>query len=378
MDFRLTEEQKIFRESVAKFVDREIAPRAEELDIKGEIPRELIKRFGELGYLGLRYPEKYGGSNCGTITYCLFIEEVARASLSVAACVAMQSLMGTYFIHNFASEEQKQRCLVPAIKGEKIGGFALTEPNAGSDLSAISTTAKREGNYYVLNGTKTWITNGPIGDFFTVAAMTDKTKGTEGLDLFLVERGMQGFSVGRSIDKLGTRATAISELIFENCMVPMENLLGEEGQGMKKIRQVLNEVRIMTGALALGLARAAYDEAVKYANQRVQFGRPIIKFQAISFKLADMATEMEAARLMVYYAAWLNEQRLPHTKEAAMAKLYSSEMANRICDEACRIHASYGFAMDYPVQRYFRDARFLLNGGGTSEILRTIIGTEIR
>ncbi len=378
MDFRLNEEQSMVKKTIAEFVDREIAPVAQELDEKGEFPMALFKKLGELGFLAMRYPEEYGGVSADMTTYCIFCEEVARGSMSLAACAAMQSLMGTNFVYRFGTEEHKKRLLVPALRGEKIGTFALTEPDAGSDLGAIRTIARREVDGWVLNGSKTWVTSGTLADFFTVLAATERSKGLEGLDFFLVEKETPGFSVGKKIGKLGVRASENTELALDDVHIPSENLLGEEkGKGFVYLQDILNNIRIMTGALSIGIARAAYEEGLKYAKQRVQFGRPIGKFQAIKFKLADMATELEAARWLVYRAAWLTDQGGSNTREAAMAKLYASEAANRIADENCRIHASYGFSMDYSAQRYFRDARFLLPGAGTSEILRLIIGREL-
>jgi len=378
MDFSLNEEQMLMRRTIAEFVDKEVVPVAQELDEKGEFPMLLFRKLGELGYLAMRYPEQCGGVNASMTTYCIFCEELARGSMSLAACAAMQSLMGTNFLYRFGTKEHKERLLIPALKGEKIAAFALTEPDAGSDLGAIRTTAHRKGDEWVLNGSKTWVTSGTQAHFFTVLASTDKSKGLEGLDFFLVEKNTPGLSVGRKIGKLGVRASENTELALDDVCIPEKNLLGEEqGKGFVYLQEILNSIRVMTGALALGIGRAAYEEGLKYAKQRVQFGRPIGKFQAIQFKLADMATELEAARLLVYRAAWLLDQGKPNTKEAAMAKLYASEAANKIADETCRIHASYGFSMDYAAQRYFRDARFLLPGAGTSEILRLIIGREL-
>jgi alkylation response protein AidB-like acyl-CoA dehydrogenase len=378
MDFRFTEEQEMFRRTVADFVDREVVPVAQELDEREEFPWDLFRRVAELGWLGVRYPEEYGGAGADNITFNLMIEELARGSMSLAATVAMQGLMGTDFVHRFGTEDQKQRLLVPALRGEKIGTIAMTEPGAGSDLGAIRTTAVRDGDGYVLNGTKMWITSATVADFFTVAAKTDPEAGFKGVDLFLVEKGTPGLSVGRKIKKLGTRGSETSEVILEDVWVPAENLFGgQEGRGVTLLRGILDEIRVMTGALSLGLARAALDAAIQYAQEREAFGRPIIKFQAIQHKLAEMATRLEAARTLVYRAAWLIDQGTPDTKISAMAKLFASEMANYVADETTRIFGAYGFAMEYDAQRYFRDARFLLYGGGTSEILKNIIAREL-
>jgi len=296
----------------------------------------------------------------------------------VAAAACMQSLMGTHFVFKYGSEEQRQKYLLPAIKGEKIGTFALTEPNAGSDVGNITTIAERRGDHYVLRGTKTWVTSAPVADFLTVAAKTSAERGMKHIALFLVDRHtMPGVTLGKKIDKMGVRASDTGEIILEDVRVPAENLLGGETGGIEKVGGILSEIRVMTAALALGLARAAYDAALKYSRERVAFGKPIGEHQVIGFKLADMLTALHGATLQTYHAAWSLDQGLPVTREAAMAKLVASEMANRVADEASRIFASYGFAMEYPVQRYFRDARFLLLGGGTSEILRVIISKDL-
>jgi alkylation response protein AidB-like acyl-CoA dehydrogenase len=378
MDFRLTDEQQAFRRAVAKFVDAEIAPVADELDAKGEFPLALFRRVGELGYFGLRYPEEYGGSAADMVTYCLWAEEMARGSMSVAAAACMQSLMGTHFVFKYGTAEQRQKYLVPAVKGEKIGTFALTEPNAGSDVGNITTMAEKRGDHYVLRGTKTWVTSAPVADFLTVAAKTSAERGMKHIALFLVDRHtMPGVTLGKKIDKMGVRASDTGEIILEDVRVPAANLLGGETGGIEKIGGILSEIRVMTAALALGLAHAAYDAALKYSRERVAFGKPIGEHQGIAFKLADMLAAIHGATLMTYHAAWSLDQGLPVTREAAMAKLVASETANRVADEASRIFASYGFAMEYPVQRYFRDARFLLLGGGTSEILRVIISKDL-
>ena len=378
MDFRLTEEQAMFRQVVADFVDREVIPVAAELDEREEFPWELFHKIAQQGWLGIRYPEAYGGGEADNTTFNLMCEELARGSLALAATVAMQALMGTDFIYRFGSEAQKATFLVPAIRGEKIGSIAMTEPEAGSDLGGILTTAVRDGDGYRLKGAKMWITSATVADFFTVAAKTDPEAGFRGVDLFLVEKEREGVSVGRMIKKLGTRASETSEVILQNVWVPQENLLSEtEGQGMVLLRGILDEIRVMTGALSVGLAQAALNSALRYARERQAFGRPIVKFQAIQHKLADMATQLEVARTMVYRATWLIDQGQPDTRISAMAKLFASEMANHVADEATRIFGAYGYAMEFDVQRYYRDARFLLYGGGTSEILKNMIAREL-
>jgi alkylation response protein AidB-like acyl-CoA dehydrogenase len=377
MNFQFSEEQQLFRRSVAEFVDKEIVPIAAKIDEEGQFPTELFQKVGKLGYFGVRYPEEYGGAGGDEVMFTLLCEELARGSLSLAASVSMQCLMGTNFIYRFGTEEQRQRLLVPAIRGGKMGVICMTEPDAGSDLGSIRTIAVRDGDGWVLNGQKTWVTNATRADFFTVAAKTDPEAGFKGIDMFLVERDRPGVSVGRDIPKMGVRAQETAELILEDCHLPAENLFGEEGTGFRNLQAILAQIRTMMGALSLGLARAALEAGAQYARERVQFSRPIAKFQAISHKLADMATELEASRWLVYRSAWLIDQGKADMKAASMAKLFASEMANRLADESTRILASYGFAMEYDVQRYFRDARLLLLGGGTSEILRTIISREM-
>jgi len=375
--FLISEEQELLRGSVADFVDKEVVPSAALIDEEARFPADLFVKAAELGYLGIRYPQEYGGSGGDHVMFALLCEELARGSMSLAASVSMQALMGTDFIYRFGMEEQRQRLLVPAIRGEKMGVIAMTEPDAGSDLGAMRTTARRDGDDYLLNGRKSWITNAALADFFTVAAKTAPEAGFKGVDMFLVERGTPGVSVGREIAKMGVLGLSASEVILEECRVPAGNLLGEEGTGARNLQGVLAEIRIMMGALSLGLGQAALDAGIRYARERVQFGRPIARFQAVSHRLADMATRLEAARLMVYRAASLLDHGERDMRLASMAKLFASEMANELADGASRIFASYGFATEYPVQRYFRDARFLLLGGGTSEILRGIIAHEM-
>ncbi len=375
---RFTAEQEEFRKAVARFVDAEVEPAADAIDERGEFPTTLFKRLGELGYLGLRYPEKYGGTDADMVTYCLFAEELARGSLSVAAAAAMQSLMGTYFVYKYGSEALRARYLVPALRGELIATFGLTEPNAGSDVAAITTRAQRRGDRYVLRGTKTWVTSAPVADILTVAAKTSDERGMKSIALFLLDRAtMRGITLGKSIEKMAVRGSVTGEILLEDVEVPAEHLLGGETGGVEKVGGILSEIRVMTAAISVGLARAAYQAALVYARERHAFGKPIAEHQAIGFKLADMLTALHAAILVTYQAAAQVDEGRIVTREAAMAKLFASETAVKITDEAARIFASYGLAMEYPVQRYFRDARFLLPGGGTSEILRLIIGRDL-
>ena len=373
-----TLEQEQFRRSVARFVDTEVVPAAQAIDEQAEFPTTLFRRLGELGYFGLRYPEAYGGADADMVTYCLFAEELARGSMSLAAVAAMQSLMGTYFIYRYGSETLRARYLVPALRGDLVATFALTEPNAGSDLANLSTRAERRGHAWVLRGAKTWVTNAPVADVLTVAAKTSGERGMKSIALFLLDRATtRGITLGKPIEKMSVRASVTGEILLDDVEVPAGHCLGGETGGVEKICTILAEIRVMTAALSVGLARAAYDAALAYARQRATFGKPIVEHQAIGFRLADMLTSLHAATLVTYQAAGAIDAGRTVTREAAMAKLFASETAVRLTDEAARIFASYGLAMEYPAQRYFRDARFLLPGGGTSEILRLVIGRDL-
>jgi len=377
MTLGLTDEHLRFRQSLRDFVDREVAPVARQLDERAEFPWDLFRRCAGNGYLGLRYPESSGGSGADFVTFCILAEELARGSLSLAAVVAMQGLMGTDFVQRFGTADHRRRLLEPALRGEKIGTIAMTEPDFGSDLGGITTRAEPDGSGWVLRGRKMWITSATVADFFTVAAKTDPDAGFKGIDFFLVEKGMPGLSVGRQIEKLGVRASETSEVILDAVVIPGENLLGQRGTGFQSLNAILAEIRTMTGALGLGLGQAALEASLRYAGERLQFGRPIGSFQAVAHRLAEMATELEAARGLVYTAAAEISAGRRDMKLASMAKLFATETANRLADGCTRIFGSYGFAMEYDAQRYFRDARFLLYGGGTSEILRTIIAKEL-
>ncbi len=368
MDFALGPEQQAVRDTFARFSDERIAPVAAELDAAHEYPRDLVRELCGLGFAAMRYPEEDGGSGVDLATFCLAIEEVARGSMSVAGCIAMQSLMGTRFLHMLGGEDIRTRLFQPALRGDKIGAICMTEPDAGSNLGAMKTHATRTGDGWRLNGQKMWVTAAPVADFFTVFA---KAGNEAKITIFLVERDFEGLEVGRSIDKMGVWALPTSEVSFNDCFVPESHRLSaENGDGEAHLLKLLAEIRIITGAMALGVGRAALAAALEYAAQRQQFGKPINHFQAIQLKLAEMATDMEAARHLVMYAAWLLDQGRPHAIEAAMAKLHASEAAADVCDKAARVLASYGYAMEFPVQRYLRDVRFTLIGGGTSELLK--------
>ncbi len=374
MDFSLTDDQQCLRDTFSRFCDEQIKPRAAQIDEDATFPTELFAKLAELGFFGLRYPESLGGVNLDLMSYCLVIAEIARGSLSLAAVAAMQSMMGTYFLHELGNDDIHTRLLKPAIQGKKIGAICITEPQAGSDLSAISTSAEKVAGGYQLNGQKTWVTSAPVADFFTVFARAgDERK----LTIFLVEKEFPGLKVGREIPKMGTWAAPACEVFFDQCVVPETHRLGQEGEGEHRLRDVLVDIRIMTGALAIGVARAALDDAMHYAATREQFGRPINRFQAIQAKLADMATNLEAATRMVHFAAWLRDCDQPCVTEAAMAKMFATERAVEICDQATRIFGSYGYAREFSAQRYFRDIRFTLYGGGTTEILQGLIARNL-
>jgi butyryl-CoA dehydrogenase len=375
MDFDLSPDQRAVRDTFARFCDERIAPQAAALDEAKAFPRALFQELAALGFFGMRYPEDVGGSGMALTEFCLALQEVARGSMSLAGAVAMQSLMGTKFLHMLGNADIVERLFKPALRGEKIGAICMTEPNAGSDLGSIATSARKVDGGYVINGQKTWITSAPMADFFTVFAKAGEEKK---LTIFLVEKGFKGLTVGREIHKMGVWALPTSEVAFDECFVPDSHCLSKEvGDGEGHLRKTLGEIRIITGAMALGVGQAALAEAARYAGERSQFGKPINRFQAIGQKLAEMATELEAADHLVYYAAWRRDAGKPYHKEAAMAKLFASEAAATVCDKAARVLASYGYAMEYPAQRYLRDVRFTLIGGGTSEILKMIIAKEV-
>ncbi len=381
MDLNLTEEHKMIRKMVRRFAENEVAPIAAEMDERGEVPFENIKKMGELGLLGLTVSEEYGGGGMDTVSYCIAIEELSKACASTAIVMGVQNSLVCHGIEKFGTEDQKQRFLVPLAQGKFIGAFALTEPEAGSDAAAQKTTMVRDGDEYVVNGTKNFITSGGFADVILLFGMTDKSRGHRGISALLVEKGAPGFSVGKEENKLGIRASDTSELVFEDCRVPVANRLGEEGQGFKIAMTDLDAGRISVAAQALGIAEAAYEAALEYAKTREQFGRPIAKFQGIQWMLADMATRIEASRLLIYNAALAKDRAAKtggrYSKEAAMAKLYASEMASWVTDLAIQIYGGYGYVKDYPVERYHRDARITRLYEGTSEIQRLVIADQI-
>ncbi|MBI4963944.1 MAG: acyl-CoA dehydrogenase family protein [Desulfomonile tiedjei] len=368
--------EELIRKSFARFADEEIIPKAREMDEAEEFPRWMFDKIAKTGAYGIRYPPAIGGAGGTTTQFCIMVEELARGSMSVAAFTAMQCLMGTNFLFEYGTPEQHERLLKPAIRGEKVASFALTEADAATDLAGVKTTARQDQDSWVINGSKTWITNAPVADFFTVLCQTDKTKGLRGLNFFLMERDTPGLYISKKFDKLGTRATEISELAFSDVRVPLENRLGRESEGVSNLMRILAIIRVMTAALSLGLARAAFDHSKRYAMERTQFGKKIGSFQLVQQKIANMATDIWASNLMVYKAAEMVDRKEKALKEASMAKYFASEVACRAADEATRIFGAYSYSMEYDVQRFYRDCRFLLFGGGTSEILQTIISRE--
>ena len=378
MDFELTEENRIFQKAVRDFAQKEVAPLVDEAEETNVFPKQLFKKMGEQGFLCPRYPVELGGGGGDKITECIMVEELNRVNAGIAASLMAQSGLATQPIFNYGSEAQKQEILIPAIKGEKIGAFGLTEPDAGSDAASIKTRAVRDGDDYVINGTKIFITNGPFCDYVVVAAYTDPRKRGKGINLFIVEKGTPGFMVSRKLDKVGNRSIETGELVFEDCRVPARNMIGEkEGGGFSQIANTLLSGRITYGARCVGTAQAAYDLTVQYARDRVQFGKPIIKFQATSFKLAEMAMNIDVMRTYTYRVAWMYEQGKNVRKEAPMVKLFTAEILQKILANCMQIHGGYGYMMEYPIQRYWRDGRLFTITEGTSEIQRIIIAKEL-
>ena len=376
MDFEFSEEHSMFRQAIRDFAENEVAPIVDQAEEDEACPTELFSKMGKLGYLCPGYPTEYGGGGLGEIGTCIMVEELARVCSGITSGLMVQSGLSTLPILAHGSEEQKQKFVVPAIKGDKIFAYGLTEANAGSDAAAIETTAKKDGNYYIVNGSKIYITNGQICDFVTLAVLTDRSQGSRGISTIIVEKGAPGFSTSK-MRKLGHHSAATAELVFEDCRVPCDNLIGEEGRGFRYMLEALNSARISHSARSLGLAEAAFEASLKYAKERKQFGQPIGSFQAISFKLARMATEIEAAKWLLYRVAWLCDQGEECRKEAPMTKVFSSEAAIRIAEEAMRIHAGAGYLAESPIQRYFRDAILYHITEGTTEVQELIISRQL-
>jgi alkylation response protein AidB-like acyl-CoA dehydrogenase len=377
MDFRLTEEQVLLRRSVREFAETEMRPHIREWDESQHFPVELMPKLAALGLLGIQFPEKYGGAGMSAVDYCICIEELARVDPSVSLSVAAHNGLCSAHIALFGTEAQKQQYLVPLARGEKIGAWGLTESTSGSDAAGMRTTATRTGNCWVLNGSKTFTTHGRVGDVMVAMAVTDRAAGSKGISAFILEKGTPGLAPGKKEDKLGMRASDTSEVLFDNCRIPAEHLLGEIGQGFVNTMQVLDAGRIGIAALSVGLAQGAYEAALRYAKERKAFGKTISSFQAIQWKLADNATRIEAARLLTYRAAYLKDQGRRMTLESAMAKLYSSEIAVKAADDCVQIHGGYGFVKDYPAEKFFRDVKLTTIGEGTSEIQRLVIARQL-
>jgi alkylation response protein AidB-like acyl-CoA dehydrogenase len=377
MDYELTEEQRMVKEATADFAKNSLHPKSEEFDEKEEIPQEIYKELAGLGYLGMLLPEEYGGSNLDFVSYICAMEEFAKACAALEIALSVHNSLVCDAILKFGTEEQKKKYLPALARGEKIGAYSLTEPGSGTDAGSLRTSAVLQGDRYLVNGTKTFVTNGGIADLFVVFVLTKPELKSKGISCLLVEKGVEGFSIGAKEKKMGIKGSDTRELSFADSRIPKENLLGGENKGFKVALSLLNSGRIGVGAQCVGIAQAAFEESLKYSKERVQFGQPICNFQAIGFKLADMATEIDAARLLVYRAAHLKSKGEKCNIEASMAKLFASEVANRVVNEAVQIHGGYGYMKEYPVERYFRDARVTEIYEGTSEAQRIVISRDL-
>jgi alkylation response protein AidB-like acyl-CoA dehydrogenase len=377
LDFQFTEEQEEVRRSIREFAEAELRPHVMEWDESQHFPNEILPKLASLGVMGVTFPAEYGGAGLGYIEYSIIVEELARVDGSVSLIVAAHNSLCAGHIFIAGSEEQKRRYLAPLARGEKLGCWSLTEPQAGSDAGGTRTTARLEGDTWVLNGSKTFTSNGTYADICVAMAVTDKTADKHGISAFIIEKGTPGFRPGKKENKLGFRASDTAEVIFEDCRIPRKNCLGEPGEGFVDSLRVLDRGRISIAALAVGMAQGAYEASLSYAKQRRQFGKPIAEFQAIQWKLADMATEIDAARLLTLRAAQLADRNQRVTREGAMAKLYAGEVAVRVASEAVQIHGGYGFIKDYPVEKFYRDVKLCTIGEGTSEIQRLVIAREV-
>jgi len=377
MDFQLTEEQKMFQAMVRDFATNEVKPLAAQIDKEEKCPVEIIKKAADLGLFGITIAEEYGGSGGDYLSIAIAGEELCRASASVGTVFLASLSLACYPIYKFGNEEQKRKFVTPIAKGEKPACFALTESGAGSDAGALETSATLQDGNYVLNGTKIFITNGAEAEIAVVFATVDKSLGHRGISAFIVEKGTPGFSVGKEEHKLGIRGSSTTELIFDNCQIPVANRLGEEGRGLRIAMEAIDSSRVTVAAQALGIAQAAFDDALAYAKDRQQFGQPLVNFQAIQWMLADMATHIDAARLLTYRAAWLKDHDLPFVKEAAMAKVYAAETSRMVTNNAMQIHGGYGYCQDYPIERYLRDAKITEIYEGTSEMQRMTIARAL-
>src|SRR5450759_2034183 len=377
MDFKFTEEHLLIKQTVRDFAEKEIAPRAEDIDSTDKFPTDIFTRMGDLGILGIPFAEAYGGSGGDYLSLLIALEEIARVSGSVAIILDAHTSLCCEPIYQFGTEEQKKKYLPSLLRGDKIGAFGLTEPQAGSDAGATRTRAVRDGGEWVINGQKQFITNGSLAGVLVVTAKTDPDKGTHGISSFIIEKGTPGFQVGRDEKKMGLKGSVTSQLFFENCRIPAGNLLGVENEGYKQFLTTLDAGRLAISAMAVGLAQGAFDRAVAYAKEREQFNQPIANFQAIQWMIADMATDIDAARRMVHRAAWLKGQGINFSREASMAKLFSTEASERVCYKAIQIHGGYGYVRDYAVERMYRDQRLCAIGEGTNEIQRLVIARQV-
>jgi alkylation response protein AidB-like acyl-CoA dehydrogenase len=377
MDFKFSEELLEIKRIARDFAENEIRPHVMEWDENQTFPHDVVRQLAGLGFLGILIPTEYGGAGLGHVEYVTVVEELSRVDGSIGISVAAHNSLCTGHIYNFGSEDQRQRFVVPLAKGEKIGAWSLTEPEAGSDAGGTQTVARRDGNGWILNGQKTFTTHGTYGDICVAMAVTDKSAGHHGISAFILEKGMPGFFPGKKENKLGLRASDTSTVVFQDCRVPQENLLGDPGHGFIDALKVLDGGRISIAALGVGMAQGAYEAALQYAKQRKQFGRPIADFQAIQFKLADMATEIDAARLLMYRAAWMKDQGMQTTAQSSMAKLYAGEVAVRVANECVQVYGGYGFIKEYPAEKFYRDVKLCTIGEGTSEIQRLVIAREI-
>ncbi|MED2931743.1 acyl-CoA dehydrogenase AcdA [Bacillus wiedmannii] len=373
MHFKLSEEHEMIRKMVRDFAKNEVAPTAAERDEEERFDRALFDQMADLGLTGIPWPEEYGGIGSDYLAYVIAIEELSRVCASTGVTLSAHTSLAGWPIFKFGTEEQKQKFLRPMAEGTKIGAYGLTEPSSGSDAGGMRTTAKRDGDHYILNGSKIFITNGGIADIYVVFALTDPESKQRGTSAFIVESDTPGFSVGKKESKLGIRSSPTTEIMFEDCRIPLENLLGEEGQGFKVAMQTLDGGRNGIAAQAVGIAQGALDASVEYARERHQFGKPIAAQQGIGFKLADMATDVEAARLLTYQAAWLESEGLPYGKESAMSKVFAGDTAMKVTTEAVQVFGGYGYTKDYPVERYMRDAKITQIYEGTQEIQRLVI-----
>ena len=377
MDFNLTEEHKLIRASVREFCENYVDPLAELTDSEPKFPADTIKKMAEQDWLGIPYPQQYGGAGSDYLSYAIVVEEICRACAATGFTLEVHTSLASFPLFKFGTEEQKQKYLVPLCKGETLGAFALTEPGAGTDAASSSTIAVLDGDHYVLNGSKIFISNAPVAGVIIAFAMTDKSKGTKGISAFIVPAGAPGLVIGKHLNKMGIRGALTSEVLFKDCIVPKENLLGGEGQGFKIAMMTLDGGRIGIAAQALGIAQAALDESVKYSKDRIQFGKAISTFQAIQWMIADMATDVDAARFLTYHAAWCYDQGLPYSKEAAMAKLFASEAASRQTNRAVQVHGGIGYIKGTKVERLYRDAKITEIYEGTSEIQQIIIARSL-